>query len=587
MNSYYREKALKTYPVLEERPEITSRGYIRNTILLKNTELGYLHEGVELDPAMTMARGILRKIEADDTMKSWRRLARIRNLFLVTDDETDAKKAACFISMLHCMAESKCGNGEEDTEEWFDHETEDLPDPGPAPVLFSMVERKNEKDSNSERDTRLARLISSAEGKKYVVFTGLGGASSLKEEVDIIRACPVDFKCIIVSERVSNAPEIRELICLDPEHNSMIRPGGADFEYYVRICKSLLEGGQASFNDEKELRYAIMQMMRHSGRAFSEEWLGAYLDRGTDGEHFDLNKMFEDRSDGELRSAMNKLGGMIGLKSVKTAIREMTELVREESRNPRLNLHRNMIFAGNPGSGKTTVAQLCAEIFAEAGIAKPIFVAPSRSDLIGKYVGHTAPKVREVFEAARGGVLFIDEAGFFLNERCGGFVTEAIREFVRYMELYPDVTVIFAMYDKEVSDFLDLDEGLRSRINRIVRFENYNVEELCDITEYMLREYGYEIEAGREVMKTYYTAERRKDGFGNARASRKLAESIILSMCMERKEQDKDMGMVIPEAVIRKGIGRLERENGKVRTSHSIGFLPVMSGNAPADNEEA
>jgi len=160
--------------------------------------------------------------------------------------------------------------------------------------------------------------------------------------------------------------------------------------------------------------------------------------------------------------------------------------------------------------------------------------------------------VAKMFEEARGGVLFVDEAGFFLNESSGGFVEEAMKEFIRYMEVYPDVTVIFAMYSDEVKRFLELDSGLSSRISRFVQFEDYTTEELCEITVQMLKEKGYlageyTTEAIKECIEQIRTDKQKK--FGNAREARTLAESVIITASMRQYDAKKRANIITPQDV--------------------------------------
>ena len=131
---------------------------------------------------------------------------------------------------------------------------------------------------------------------------------------------------------------------------------------------------------------------------------------------------------------------MTGLIEPKRMVRESVAYLKETARNPRLltaDVHNNLIFCGNPGTGKTSVAGIYARALAENGARNGVLENASRQDLIGKFVGHTAARIASKFEEARGGVLFIDEAGFFINRESGGFVSEALKELVRYMETMP------------------------------------------------------------------------------------------------------------------------------------------------------
>ena len=275
-----------------------------------------------------------------------------------------------------------------------------------------------------------------------------------------------------------------------------------------------------------------------------------------------------------LLSARDKLKLMVGLEDAKNAALEFGALAIERAVNTKLKgVRQHMLFFGDPGTGKTTVGELMAEILSETGNSKAVFVTAGRSDLIGRYVGQTAPKVAERFREARGGILFVDEAGFFLSDDTEkGYTAEAIREFVRYMELYDDVTVIFALYKNEVADFLALDDGLKSRIGRLVEFKNYTNEELIEIANHIAFTQGYDIDGdAEEIIVSYLDELREKSGisFGNARDVRKLVESSIImhavrlnssrSLMESREAACEEAEGILSTEDVRNGIERLKK----------------------------
>ena len=144
-----------------------------------------------------------------------------------------------------------------------------------------------------------------------------------------------------------------------------------------------------------------------------------------------------------------------------------------------------MVFTGNPGTAKTTVARLFAEIMKdEAILSTGKFVEVGRADLVGQHVGHTAPLVKKKFRDAQGGVLFIDEAYSLCDSYENGFGDEAINTIVQEMENHrDDVIVIFAGYPEPMKQFLDRNPGMQSRIAFQIEFEDYTTEELCAITK--------------------------------------------------------------------------------------------------------
>lgn len=502
----------------------------------------------------------------------WRKL---KNVFLVTDSVSDAKLVTCYM----CDARYRAlWHLEAEEDDFYLDDIEDVTD-AKAAELTTVFEialgAQSEKGQDERRENTCILALVGQDQMNQVFYYGLA-AQRLREQLDIIQVSPAEFRCIQLSEQMVKLPEIRELLELHPEENLLIELGRTDPDYYVNVCETLLSGEKGAKVNREELQEIVLQMMRYSGGHISEEWIGHLLDKGYTGKGFDRKAMFGE----DTATAAERLAAMPGLENFKRVMEDLCALVSEESRNPLLKLHRNMLFIGNPGSGKTTAAQIAAEILAGAGAVTPVFAAPARSDLIGRYVGQTAPKVKAAFDAARGGVLFIDEAGFFLNTQSGGYVQEAVKEFVRYMEMYPDVTVIFAMYAHEAYEFLKLDEGLRSRITRVVKFEDYSTEELCQIADYMFRENGYSLGEVGHTLEDYFAAERIKEDFGNARAVRKLVESVILSVSLARSGQDKSME--ISELAVNQGIRRLKRENLEAR--NNMGFLSAK-GSAHESSE--
>ena len=193
----------------------------------------------------------------------------------------------------------------------------------------------------------------------------------------------------------------------------------------------------------------------------------------------------------------------------------------------------HMVFTGNPGSCKTTVARLVGEMFRENGIlSSGHLVECGRSDLVAQYVGWTAMKVQKKFAEARGGVLFIDEAYSLVDGTRGSFGEEAINTIVQEMEnRREDTVVIFAGYPEEMQGFLDTNPGLRSRIAFHVHFNDYNPDELCRISKLIADENGLELSDGA-LEKLYGVFKRISSSpdFGNGRAARNIIEAAKMAM---------------------------------------------------------
>ena len=231
-------------------------------------------------------------------------------------------------------------------------------------------------------------------------------------------------------------------------------------------------------------------------------------------------------------TAYDDLQGMIGLNSAKEVIGKALDYYKLQRiykdkgiKQDRPAMH--MVFTGNPGTAKTTVARLFARIMKENGLlSKGHLVEVGRSDLVGKYVGWTAQIVKDKFKKAMGGVLFIDEAYSLVESRNGLYGDEAINTIVQEMEnRREDLVVIFAGYPTEMEEFLNKNPGLRSHIAFHVPFADYTVEELCLIAKHIGKSKGITItdKAITKLSALFETA-RQNDDFGNGRYVRNVIE---------------------------------------------------------------
>lgn len=228
---------------------------------------------------------------------------------------------------------------------------------------------------------------------------------------------------------------------------------------------------------------------------------------------------------------------LIGLRPVKTRIREIAALLLVDKLRGKLGLSAgapslHMCFTGNPGTGKTTVALRMAEILHALGyVRKGHLVAVTRDDLVGQYIGHTAPKTREVLKRAMGGVLFIDEAYYLHkpeNERDYG--QEAIEILLQVMENQrDDLVVILAGYKDRMQRFFESNPGMSSRIAHHIDFPDYTEDELFAIAELMLTEMQYRLdEDAKRAFVEYITLRRRQPHFANARSIRNALDRARL-----------------------------------------------------------
>jgi probable Rubsico expression protein CbbX len=248
-----------------------------------------------------------------------------------------------------------------------------------------------------------------------------------------------------------------------------------------------------------------------------------------------LHALLEESQVAEVLDELDR--DLVGLRPVKTRIREIAALLVVEKARAALGLagappSLHMCFTGNPGTGKTTVALRMAKILHRLGyVRKGHLVAVTRDDLVGQYIGHTAPKTREVLKKAMGGVLFIDEAYYLYrpeNERDYG--QEAIEILLQVMENQrDDLVVILAGYKSRMDKFFESNPGMASRVAHHIDFPDYDEAELLQIADKMVAELGLQLSpAAREVLGEYVTLRRQQPNFANARSLRNALDRARL-----------------------------------------------------------
>ena len=266
--------------------------------------------------------------------------------------------------------------------------------------------------------------------------------------------------------------------------------------------------------------------------------------------------IFEDIAD--KRNYMDELQALVGISNAKDQVKRILAFAKmrkamEENGKHLEPITLNMEFVGNPGTAKTTVARIVAGLLAEIGIIKTgKFIEVGRADLVAQYVGQTAPMVQNVFQKAKGGVLFIDEAYSLLEERRGEFGDEAINMIVQEMENNrKDTIVIFAGYPDEMDEFFLRNPGLRSRVPFRVNFEDYNVEEMLDICKLEAFKKGFLTDemADKKIMEICEKSIKNKNN-GNGRFCRNLIETGVLNFAF-RNYGDLDVNEKI-EYILRK-----------------------------------
>jgi probable Rubsico expression protein CbbX len=263
----------------------------------------------------------------------------------------------------------------------------------------------------------------------------------------------------------------------------------------------------------------------------------------------DLRALYAETNIGALLTELDD--ALVGLLPVKRRIREIASFLLVARARERLGFSSapptlHMAFTGNPGTGKTTVALRMAGILHRLGYSrKGHLVSVTRDDLVGQYIGHTAPKTKEILKRAMGGVLFIDEAYYLYrpeNEKDYG--QEAIEILLQVMENQrEDLTVILAGYTDRMNTFFESNPGFRSRIAHHIDFPDYSDDELLRISEKIAAAAEYRLsERGREALREYIALRRQQANFANGRSMRNAFDRARLRQAMRLMQIDGAIG---------------------------------------------
>ncbi len=337
------------------------------------------------------------------------------------------------------------------------------------------------------------------------------------------------------SEEVSKEQEKKEK---DPEAESEIFFTPIEnLDLSVRSYNCLKRAGLNSVEKLKTMTDKDLMRVRNLGRKQVDEIKAK------------LTEMNEFTSNVPLKEVgyLDMLNDLIGLEEVKEQVRRIVAFVRMKrdmavNGKDNLSVSLNMEFVGNPGTAKTTVARIVAGIFSEIGLLSDNeLVEVGRADLVGKYEGQTASKVKEIFERAKGKVLFIDEAYSLVETWEGAYGDEAINAIVQQMENNrEDTVVIFAGYPDKMEDFFSRNPGLRSRVPFRIDFKDYSAEDMLKIAELEAEKRGFSIssKARDRVISICKSAEGIPET-GNGRFCRNLIENAILEYAARKYGDNK------------------------------------------------
>ena len=274
------------------------------------------------------------------------------------------------------------------------------------------------------------------------------------------------------------------------------------------------------------------------------------------------------------KSGKSELDELIGFEDVKSQIEQILNFVKVKKNKGNMPM-LHMVFEGNPGTGKTTIARIIGKIFAENKILSDEnkFVEVDREKLVGKYVGWTASKTKEAVEEAKGGVLFVDEAYSLVNDDSHrDFGYEAIDTLIKEMEDNRDnLCVIFAGYTNEMEKLLKSNPGFESRIQFKIKFPDYKSEELYKVFVKLCHKENYKLSSNlKDIIIKYFEDEKKKENFSNARCVRNLFEKVEFEQASRIvKEKNLKNSKIIREDVI-KAIEKCKSNNETIK--NRIGF---------------
>ncbi|MBQ7614417.1 MAG: AAA family ATPase [Butyrivibrio sp.] len=557
----------------------------------RNVTIPYLKT---LDEKIHEARkeGCNRFLIVADRRVTARKVASYINGMLEEDEDDESESYSDdFFSGDESYAYKDCGDeDEEGSYKYSGNEDEDYSagdDESHMILDLSVIEEINLQTPSDEEKRHgkrynVARYADQKAGG--ILVTGLEDGIDLEEKTDAIKSCNACMFLWVPKDLINDSSIYELELMADFMRIEVEEP---DNEYYAKLLSKLAAKAGVSLARDVSATDIVIRLKKRLSARLSEESIDRILlramesakKRDKDNSVLKLSNFFMEYTPGD--TAIERLERMVGLTNVKNVIKENMAIAMERCRNKMLlpeDVHSNMIFCGNPGTGKTTTAKLFSDALCECGSSNGILINATRSDLVGRFVGSTAPKVAEAFKRARGGVLFLDEAGWLLNSDSGGYVAEAVKELVRFMECESSTTVIFGCYGSEAKQLLELDAGLRSRISRIVEFPDYTGEEVMKIAGGMYKKNGYKI--GKEALQLiaeHIDSIRDKKDFGNARDVRRVVEASISSHSVRiHLEPGGNAGKCDPDIItpgdVKRGIASASRSPKDGTKKRTIGF---------------
>lgn len=361
--------------------------------------------------------------------------------------------------------------------------------------------------------------------------------------------------------------------------------------YYMLAAEQMLKMAKASEGELQKARLARAKSILEYAETIAEPKKKPAAE-----EHKDESVSVKPTEKISVEEALARLDGLVGLSSVKCKVRDWVDQIKvfqmRKNRGmsvPDMSYH--LVFTGNPGTGKTTVARLMAQIYCALGIiSEGHLVEVDRSDLVAGYIGQTAIKTREVLKKAYGGILFIDEAYSLAKDSGNDFGQEAIDTILKEMEDKRDnLVVIVAGYDDLMTDFINSNPGLRSRFKNYIKFDDYNGRELSDIFLMLCAKSQYSITpAAKRMLCDYFDGLyiNRDKNFGNGRDVRNVFENIITeqSRRVARLHDPSDADIATIDV---QDIAFICGNNTNINSASSATAAPVVNKEEPVIPEDA
>ncbi len=407
----------------------------------------------------------------------------------------------------------------------------------------------------------------SARGK-YIIFISTDPVSKLAGALgapfvdalkgDICETVPLDKDSL---DKISQ----RELDSLIEKAARQLRFKLTPGEYFIKYSLTRAEKnvGLKGILDFYSDLYTALAQLRLEKELANDTGITLQPEAGTvyacyNDQKTDINTLLPGGYSGEIEAIKAEMDNIVGLTKIKEYVFSLEEYYRVQKRRREEGLKagevsKHMIFTGNPGTGKTTIARVISRYLKAIGVLSGgQLVEVSRADLVGRYVGHTAPLTNNVINSALGGVLFIDEAYSLYRGKDDSFGLEAIDTLVKGIEdNRDDLIVILAGYSKEMQEFLTANSGLKSRFPNVINFPDYTGQELLDIAKITAKSKGYVIDEGAFTpLLAYFNAVQavRADDAGNGRLVRNKVEEAVLSQSKRLiKDRDADLSTLISE----------------------------------------